>query len=145
MTSRDFKTCRVCATDRPIHSYGTYTGRSGQVHRKTCNPCRRTAEALRYKNNPEVRSRMKARARTHQLVYGYGITESDYETILSKQGGVCAICGGTQTKRFNVDHCHDSGKVRGLLCWNCNIAIGYMKDDSTRLINAANYLKHHGK
>lgn len=75
----------------------------------------------------------------------YGISISEYEELLVKQNGVCAICKGTKTSsnkngRFCVDHDHETGKIRGLLCSNCNTALGLMKDDITRLARAIEYL-----
>lgn len=62
--------------------------------------------------------------------------------MLREQGGTCAICHGTETVgRLAVDHCHSTGRVRGLLCTNCNQAIGKLKDDSQLLRNAINYLE----
>jgi hypothetical protein len=74
----------------------------------------------------------------------YRMTLDDYDRMLSDQNGVCAICGGPQDWKgrtlLNVDHCHDTGRVRGLLCHRCNTAIGLMKDDVVRLQSAINYL-----
>lgn len=74
----------------------------------------------------------------------------DYERILAEQNGVCAICGGLNTttrngkiKRFAIDHCHKTGKTRGLLCSFCNALIGYARDDIKTLQSAINYLKNH--
>lgn len=63
--------------------------------------------------------------------------------MLKAQGGVCAICGNTpqQGKHFDVDHCHISKKVRGLLCPGCNKGLGMFEDDVTRLYAAIRYLE----
>lgn len=58
----------------------------------------------------------------------YGITLEQYNELLARQGGVCAICGGEDQKRLAVDHDHKTGKVRGLLCARCNPAIGFLLD-----------------
>ena len=61
----------------------------------------------------------------------YCLTIDDYDEMLKRQGGVCAICGTDQTGkdgRFNVDHCHRTGRVRGLLCKKCNLGIGLLGD-----------------
>jgi Recombination endonuclease VII len=79
----------------------------------------------------------------------YGLTRESHATLLLKQGSVCAICenpetalGNTgKTKPLAVDHDHDSGLVRGLLCQSCNIAIGLMNHSIERLSSAARYLK----
>ena len=75
----------------------------------------------------------------------YGITIQDYDDMFEDQGGVCKICSLPQTnKRFNylcVDHDHETGEVRGLLCDPCNRAIGLFKDDSRLLDKAREYLR----
>lgn len=80
----------------------------------------------------------------------YGITQIEYEALEEKQKGKCAICGGDgfkmrdwHWKKLVVDHCHVTGKVRGLLCHNCNRALGLLKDDPQNLLNAVNYLETH--
>src|SRR3546814_8498245 len=74
----------------------------------------------------------------------YGITMSEFEAMLERQGRVCAICHGQPNgpgKRFHVDHCHNSSKVRGLLCGKCNTAIGLLNDDPQLAESAAAYLR----
>lgn len=72
----------------------------------------------------------------------YGITEQDWQRMYDEQNGVCAICGKHQVyRRLSVDHCHKTGKVRGLLCVRCNRALGYVFDSPNILRNAANYLE----
>jgi Recombination endonuclease VII len=66
--------------------------------------------------------------------------------MLEAQGGKCAICPARSSdhgKKFHVDHCHETGKVRALLCNNCNNGLGRFKDNAEYLINAANYIKFH--
>lgn len=72
----------------------------------------------------------------------YGITEVDYQTLLAKQNGGCAICGSSgERRRLDVDHCHITDKIRGLLCNNCNRGLGHLKDDPALLRLAATYLE----
>ena len=73
----------------------------------------------------------------------YGLTESDYNSLLDHQNGVCAICGNPDLIKdtLAVHHCHTSGEVRGLLCSNCNLGIGNFNDDISRLESAIEYLK----
>lgn len=82
-----------------------------------------------------------------QYLRNYGITEEDYQSLLEAQGGVCAICGGTDWSGSkgtpSIDHCHESGKVRGLLCMGCNVALGRFKDDIELLARAIEYLGTH--
>ena len=77
----------------------------------------------------------------------YKITLKQYDDILKSQNKSCAICGISVTmlkRNICVDHCHKTGKVRGLLCGNCNSTIGYAKDNIDVLNNAIKYLKKHG-
>lgn len=78
----------------------------------------------------------------------FGITVADYHAMHDRQGGVCAICRQPETMRINkrvcrlaIDHCHDTGKVRGLLCSKCNQGIGCFYHDASRLLAAVEYLK----
>lgn len=73
----------------------------------------------------------------------YGITWEDYRQILDDQQGVCAICQieCSTGKNLAVDHCHETGEVRGLLCSNCNTAIGKFKDSTKNLQRAIDYLQ----
>jgi hypothetical protein len=78
----------------------------------------------------------------------YGITAADYDRMLAKQGGVCAICRGSESGgrgTFHVDHCHATGRIRGLLCHWCNVALGCFRDRPERLERAIEYLNEGGK
>lgn len=77
----------------------------------------------------------------------FGITSETYSLMLQRQNGVCAICGNPETatrfgvvKALSVDHCHATGRIRGLLCSDCNTGIGKLKDNVTILQNAIRYL-----
>lgn len=78
-----------------------------------------------------------------------GVCNTRYDEMLTAQKGGCAVCGchlnSSRYTKLAVDHDHTTGKVRGLLCTNCNTAIGLMKDNPERLIAAADYLKRHGR
>ena len=76
-----------------------------------------------------------------QLKWKYGIDLKIYKEMLTAQDGCCAICKGQTTKKtFDVDHCHRTGLVRGLLCSNCNRGIGFLKDSPLVLTKASLYL-----
>ena len=77
------------------------------------------------------------------LIYTYGINLKEYNEMINEQNGCCAICGRHQLELFNtlaVDHCHITGKVRGLLCMDCNVGIGKLKDDIDLLKKSIDYL-----
>lgn len=72
----------------------------------------------------------------------YGITKDDFELMLSNQKGLCDICDtpfNEQTRPY-IDHCHDTGQVRGLLCMNCNTGLGHFRDNQLLLNKAIEYL-----
>lgn len=83
--------------------------------------------------------------RKHELKKAYGITPDEYELMLDLQGFKCAICGTTEPGgkgMFAVDHNHETGDVRGLLCNRCNSGIGQLLEDVDILQAAINYLRH---
>lgn len=98
--------------------------------------------------NPERSREIKRRSsrvnsRDRMLKQRYGISETEYETILEKQGWGCAICGATSDgrKALQVDHCHETADVRGILCGPCNRLLGHAKDSIEVLQAAIVYLQ----
>lgn len=85
--------------------------------------------------------------RRRDTLYRHGITLQEYDTLLLIQEGRCAICG-TDTPGgrggFHVDHNHDTGGVRGLLCYSCNVSLGGFKDSPAILARAIEYLTDNG-
>lgn len=93
-------------------------------------------------------TRVKDQGRDYSLRSKYSITLAQYEELFLKQNGVCAICKQPETalekykgriKKLAVDHCHDTNKIRGLLCSSCNIGIGNLKHNPDLLRKAALY------
>lgn len=116
---------------------------------------RKAYAAAYYKNNPgrypKTTSEQNARnyekkEREKHLVRKFGIDSKGYQDLLTAQNGKCAICGtdraGGKSKkgRFHVDHCHATGRVRGLLCARCNLGLGSFLDSVTVLEKAIDYL-----
>ena len=95
------------------------------------------SRAARAKNPEKVRLR-----NLKYYLSRYGLSIAEFEQMLTSQNGVCAICRHPEKRRYrlSVDHDHESGRVRGLLCSQCNFAIGLMSDEPGRLIAAAQYL-----
>jgi len=79
--------------------------------------------------------------RNQMLKLTYGITQADYDILFRQQNEVCAICYKSVKGYLSIDHDHKTGKIRGLLCKQCNHGLGMFKDDKLILINAANYSK----
>ena len=76
----------------------------------------------------------------------YNMSLYDYNRLLKEQDGKCAICKTenahtTRANHFHVDHCHETGRIRGLLCHHCNHLLGHAKDNIQILLNTIRYLK----
>jgi hypothetical protein len=109
-----------------------------------CLPCKAARQRTYCRKTDYHRKRYARIAggeRERHLVRKYGVTQVGYDRMLAAQGGVCAICERAQERALNVDHCHATGKVRGLLCTNCNRMVGHAADDPARLEAAASYLR----
>lgn len=77
--------------------------------------------------------RIKTTPRNRRLLTIYGITEREYDAILTFQGGVCYVCERPPVNiRLSIDHDHATGLVRGLLCWDCNRALQMLRDQERR-------------
>jgi hypothetical protein len=112
--------------------------RSPNIEREKVCPCGKSFTALsdkalycscycRNKYNPNKGSH----GNKYKIKYLYGITVEEYNELFQEQEGCCKICGKHQTafkRKLDVDHCHETGKIRGLLCNRCNQALGLMKD-----------------
>lgn len=94
--------------------------------------------------NPDNKKNADHKAgRKYRIKSSYGINEDDYDQMFESQGGKCLICGQPPKdgNRFDIDHSHITGKVRGLLCNKCNTGLGCFKDDIERLKSAITYLQ----
>lgn len=142
------KTCNKCGAEKPLEDFPK-VGNKTDRRRPECKECRRAATKAFREADPT----WPERQRTSILKYKFGITTEQYDQMLEKQGGTCAICKrdnpGEGKKFFSVDHDHNCCKgqktcgncIRGLLCSWCNVGISYMEDDSSRMRAAAEYLE----
>lgn len=117
----DHKFCSKCKEEKHIIAFSTNKSRSAGVE-PICKQCKKP---------------YNKKSATKQNLKKFGLTVVDYNNLLAKQNGVCGICKKPEAanKRLAVDHCHDTGIVRGLLCMQCNTAIG--KLNSKELLSAA--------
>ncbi len=138
-SSPQAKRCSKCHEEKPIDQFSRDTRKRDGLQ-SYCSSCGREAVNAWNAANPE-------RKRADHLMRRFGLTVADYESLADQQGGVCTICAGTcpTGRRLAVDHDHDTGRVRGLLCWECNTGIGKLKDSPAVLSSALRYLHHHGK
>lgn len=99
------------------------------------------------KGSDILAARRKYKSETYwanNLKYHYGITKETYLQMLSDQGESCGICKvsiGMLNKRLSVDHCHKTGRVRGLLCQNCNAALGQLRESEEITISLLDYIR----
>ena len=129
------KVCSKCNVGKPVSEYHTQHGKP----RPECKQCRSEYRRASYRRN---KAREDANNREVALRLKYGIDSREYNAMLERQGGCCAICNTKPTsKRLAVDHCHTTGAVRGLLCDRCNRGLGYFKDSIASLKAAADYLR----
>jgi hypothetical protein len=99
-----------------------------------------SADARRVGCRQRGRGKSAASRRRGKLRSKYGITPEDYAEMYVAQDGRCAVCGAARDV-LSIDHCHATGAVRGLLCRECNIALGLLKDDPAIIERAAEYLR----
>jgi hypothetical protein len=147
------KVCTKCQERKPITDYhNSKRSKDGLFwHCKICCRKRHTDWA---ENNREHMKEYRQNWNDQNPEYGrrytlqkYDLTVDQYNNMLTEQVGVCKICGQPETsvsrgalRSLSVDHCHDTGKVRGLLCYRCNTSIGRMNDDPDLLQKAVDYL-----
>lgn len=134
------KKCGLCNKEKPEHEYFRNSkSKDGLQH--YCKKCHYASKKEHYKKK-SVRDRYKH----NQLRFKYGIGINEYNKMLAEQNGKCAICDGVNhnRKKLSVDHCHETGKIRGLLCEKCNSVLGWAKDSTLVLQNAISYLKDSG-
>ena len=144
--------CDKCGTERKLLSNG----------RRICPECQRQASKESYhKNKKPLTDEQKLKKKESNLKWKntirdsgltnqqvtklkslYNISEEEIISFKLKQDNKCAICKNELINEFLVDHCHNTLQVRGLLCRNCNLAIGMFKDDIDILNNAIKYLKN---
>lgn len=120
-------TCSVCGPTEIRHA-GTKRLKNGQLP-YVCIYKRQQSYGLAARRESDWRKR------------GINFTVEEFEAMLEEQGGVCAICGRDGERTLHVDHDHKTGKVRGLLCDNCNHGLGKLGDDPDQLEAGAHYLR----
>jgi hypothetical protein len=160
------KTCIACGESKPIEQFYRAAGMA-DGHRSDCIPCNLAAKKARTALNPQAnrdrvrrwqlanpeRHRAKQRSysetgqkqlwdRKSYLKRKYRMTLEDYERMFEAQGGVCAICGEPrpEERTLHVDHDHETGVIRGLLCFRCNNALGDFREEYELFQRAADYL-----
>lgn len=126
------KICNCCGGEFPAtreYFSPNKLGRHGLMPK--CKPCRNKLNKEAY---PE-------RTREYNYIWKYGLTLEEYNSLLDSQDGVCAVCGGPNKRAMVIDHDHETGEIRGLLCDSCNRGLGFFSDDPDLLSKASEYLR----
>lgn len=130
------KICNICLLEKPL-SFFHKNDRMRDGHLNQCSKCRR------FRCEPQN----KEKKREGQLKHKYGITTQQYQGMFLAQKGVCAICRKPETSKFrgsvrelSIDHCHETKRVRGLLCARCNSAIGLFDEMPGKMQKALTYI-----
>jgi len=121
------KVCKKCGCCKPEREF------------KKMAVCISCENSTRNKSKKKTQKNIQ-RSKETTLKSRYGISTFEYNEMLLQQEGRCKICGKTSDKTLHIDHNHSTGKVRALLCNNCNILIGHAKEDPLILQQAMNYL-----
>lgn len=155
--------CCHCKKKKPFSEFNKNNGIGGVagLHRE-CKQCQHKHQKKWYQRNREkvcaktreyhrkhrLNPGYKAKERGQHLRIAYGITLAEYDKMLEKQNGVCAICSRPEIaknqygiKRLSVDHNHETGQVRALLCNKCNRTLGAAGDDIELLKKLIKYLR----
>ena len=125
--------CSTCESEKPVSEFYKNSSR-GRGYDYECKDCSKISKKKAYSSEKNKRNKIVSR---------YGISIDDYNVMFDVQNGCCAICNTHQSnlkRSLAVDHCHTSGKVRGLLCTICNTGIGQFKDSVVFLNSAIAYL-----
>lgn len=143
------KICRICSNEKETSLFVKSKAFKSGVD-SICLDCSRQKVKEWRQKNPDKRKLQTQREsgkdynHNKHLKATYGITRAEYLDMFSKQNGCCKICGSHQlehSKRLAVDHCHTTGKIRGLLCQPCNLMLGGSKDNVSTLLRAITYLE----
>ena len=146
------KKCSRCGKDKLLDEFpknkACFEGHSG-----VCKSCRYDDRKKWLKqggNKVDAAIARKYRAsrkgKENRLMREYGLSSAEWQEFFDEQKGKCLICDTHQSdlkQTLNVDHCHETGRVRGLLCGPCNQALGIMKDDKENVLRMVKYIDSH--
>ncbi len=134
------KRCSMCEVVKPLDAFHKQpTGKHGRL--SYCAECANAIRTLTRPTTSAERGYLPEQKKRWNLKRRYGMTPADYESILASQNGECAMCG-EYPQRPCVDHNHETGQVRGILCHRCNIGLPYVEDETFRR-RAIAYLNQH--
>jgi hypothetical protein len=138
------KMCTTCNIAKPFEDF--YEGYKAIKQRDStnkkyphsrCKECDHARVRIYHHKNKERLTKQMLVSHRHRR---YGIDEKEYSNMILSQKNMCAICNNPSDKTLHIDHDHETGKVRGLLCSSCNTGIGFLKEDISILTSAIKYL-----
>lgn len=127
------KTCKRCGLLKELDMFSIHN-RFSDGRNSVCKMCKSKEQSDRYKSGKSVPTPYSYKKQLQR----YGLTVGNYEELCSKQNHKCAIC--EREVQLVVDHCHETSKVRGLLCQRCNTGLGKLGDNLDSLNKAVKYL-----
>ena len=136
------KTCCTCKIEKEDFCFtknkNTFDGLTNQ-----CKECRKKYNERNKDRDALYRATHKYNKKSQHLRYYYGISIKEWEKLIEDQKGICPICREylLEDRKSHLDHCHKTGKIRGILCSKCNYLLGVAKDDTVLLKRAIKYLK----
>ena len=140
------KYCPDCKTIKFATEFHKALSRSDGLY-NYCKSCTREQSKARY---IKYKEKYKIATRNRSIKRIFNIEPSEYRERLAEQNNLCFICGNPETSKYKgktkllgIDHDHLTGRVRKLLCHNCNLMLGYSKDDPNVLRKAADYVEEH--
>ncbi len=143
----EFKNCRWCGLPKKMEDFHKNANKDGRFN--TCKKCQYN-RLQEFRKDPAHKERFKEYRRNNTISQRYGITIEFYDNLIKSQENKCKICGSPpnkegpiQNQSLHIDHCHITGKVRGLLCHLCNRGIGLFKESIDLMEKALEYLKEH--
>lgn len=143
LVKQGLKRCPACGEILDVSSFGKARGGTGL--RSKCRKCIASEAADWRSRNPGYGTeymRRVSRSRGYARRARFGLTPEDVAQMHADQNGLCSICLKTlPIDALNVDHCHATGAIRSLLCRNCNLALGLLRDDPERMERAAAYVR----
>lgn len=137
MTPLLLKYCKSCLIEKPLSEFYQHKASKGGYQAR-CKGCISAQRKAAYSPEKAVKAVLKSK---------YGLSKEEYDEKLKEQSGKCEICGTTDPGyhgRLCVDHNHVTKEVRGLICHNCNSALGNFKDNVSVLLSAISYLNKYG-
>ncbi len=143
------KQCTNCKQWLQTTAFGnkTWTNKDGSTttaKKSHCRICISAQNLMRYHTNHKTKLAYKTASYRHRIK-SYGLSEEDYLSLLSACNSVCSICQVPTDNTLHIDHCHKTGKVRGLLCTTCNTCLGLARDNPDLLHKMISYLEIHNE